>query len=1122
MNGAQSMRALPLKTSKAIFILLLACATLRTVYAQSSAATIVGTVTDDSGAVIPDANVTVRSLGTGQERAVKSGSSGAFTISDLQAGHYSITVVREGFTPVKILDTELQVAQRATINPTLHPGAVTEEITVVGNQTPLLNEASSSVGQVIDTESVQNMPLNGRNFWQLTQLTPGVSYIQGGQNIPAGGTSIRASSVNVNVNGLSPAFTGWYLDGANITEFQFGGTIIQPNVDALQEFKVESSNMGADYGHSPTIINASLKSGTNAFHGTLYEFLRNNAFDAKNYFFLPPAGSTIRVEPLHRNQFGFVVGGPIWKERTFFFLDLQTTLFTNAQPFDNVVPSDAMRAGDFTGAGRSVIKDPLTGKQVSSNGVLNIIPANLISPQARYLLQYMPHANQLRGTTSHAVLTNTLKQQLGQGDIRIDHQLFSKDRLMGRYSISNNRENDPNPYPALGGFPLQSRGQDALIRETHIFNTKWINEAQVSYYRSFFLFASSLQGTNINAAAGIHGLEGLSPDAYQGFPTITLSNYSNFAGQSGGYPKQNKSRSIQYVDHVSYATGKHDLRFGYENFHNTETFVYGSNSVGTFNFNGNYSGDNFADFLLGYPGNSTRSYFRDLWGNAGNFQASYVQDDYRAKSNLTVNMGLRWEINPYYNAIKGQGTGFDTATGKIVIPSNFSINAQPGTPALYSLFSDRIELTDDLHLPTSIRPTSTLDVAPRFGFAYNPKKGNTVVRGAYGIFFLFPDDNAINNTVVSVPFIAAQTTNNTKPTPTLTLGDFYQGQPIVSANPNPGSPCSFGFVANSCSTPSVSSMDLHVKDTYMQEFNFAIQHQFGSKMSLDVAYVGNTTKHMEQSWTINDPKPGSGTVQTRRPLPQWGAITDARFAGSANYNSLQTKLELRSLGGATVLVSYTYGECLTEGSYGGITRSQNSGIRYYGPCDYDIRNNLVTSALYDLPFGRGKAFLPHLSRVANGAIAGWRLSGIGTLQSGLPFTPTISSDQANTGVGGQRPNVVGTARLVRNPNCWFFDSKNPSCGAGADAFAVPALYTYGNGGINTLRADGLVQFDGSLIKMFHFSDTRSLEFRGSFFNVFNHTTFRTPSTNIDSTSAGQVTATLNAARQVELAAKVYF
>ncbi len=1108
--------------------LLLSCGlAVRAVHAQTNTGTILGTATDDSGAAIPEATVTMKNLGTGEVRTVTTDASGEFAVPNLQIGHYSITVTHAGFATAQVTDTEVQVAQRATINPVLHVGSVSDKVTVIAAETPLLNQASSSVGQVIDTQTVQNMPLNGRTFWQLTQLTPGVSFIQGGQNIASGGTSIRASAVNVNVNGLSPSWTGWYLDGANITEFQLGGTIIQPNVDALDEFKVESSNMGAEYGHSPTIVNASLKSGTNSLHGVVYEFLRNNALDAKNYFYVPPAGSTARNEALHRNQFGFAVGGPIIRDKTFFFIDLQETLYNRAQNFNSIVATDAERTGDFSALLTQtpvIIRNPLTGLQANDGRGPNTFKP---TPQAAYLLQYMPRANAVVNGVGRAIVTNRLKQQLGQGDIRIDHQLSQADHLTGRYSIADNRETDPNAYPAMGGFPLRSRGQNALFRETHVFNSKWINELQVSYYRSYFLFTSSLQGQDINAMAGISGLQGLAPDSTKGFPSITIANYSNYNGQANNsYPKQNKIRSWQYVDRMTYASGKDDVRFGYELFHNTNTFVAGNNSVGTFNFNGSYSGDNMADFLMGYPRSASRSSFRSLWGNAGNFQSLYVQDNYHAKPNLTINAGLRWEINPFYNSgDKGQITGFDLTNGKLVLPRNFSVNAQPLTPQLVPLFSDRFEYAEDLGLPKSIRKSAYLNVAPRLGLAYS-LNGNTVVRGGYGIFFLFPDDNAINNTQNTVPFIASQSLNNTTPAPTYTLADFYQGQPVVAPNPSPGRPCSFGFAANSCSTPSVTSMALDVQNTYIQEWNAALQHQFGGRVSLDVAYVGNKTTHMQQAYQINDPNPGAGVVQNRRQRPQWGTISYAKFAGNGNYNSLQTKFEARNYAGATFLVSYTYAKCLTDGTYTNVVREDTPLIRYYGVCNYDLKHNFVSSTLYELPIGHGRHFLSQIPGWANVFVGNWNLSGIGTLQSGLPFTPTISGDQANTGVGSQRPNIAGNPDLVRNVNCWFYDSRNPTCrnlrSSGTDAFAVPAQYTYGNGGINILRADGLVQFDVSLIKSLRFSESRSIEFRASFYNIFNHTTFAAPSTNIDATSAGTISSTLNAARQAELAAKIYF
>jgi Carboxypeptidase regulatory-like domain/TonB dependent receptor/TonB-dependent Receptor Plug Domain len=1094
----------------------------RFTWAQTSTGTILGTVTDSAGAAVPDAHVLIRSLATGHEQSVNTDSSGGYTVPNLQIGNYSITVDRPGFKTTVLPNIELQVAQEARIDAILQVGQVSESVTVSSSSTPLLNSLTSSVSQVVDTKTIQSTPLNGRNFWQLTQLTPGVSYIQGGQLIPTGGTSIRASAVNVNVNGLNPAWTGWYMDGANITEFQLGGTLIQPNVDALQEFRVETGNMGAQYGHFPTVINATLKSGSNQFHGVFYEFLRNNALDAKNYFFISPKGRNERDEPLHRNQFGVALGGPIIKDKTFFFIDLQSTLLSEAEDFNNVVPSLAERGGDFS-ASSIKIKNPLTGQPFPGN----VIPASSISPQATFLLPYMPLPNAVSGTTSQAINTNGLKQQLDQADIKIDQQLRTADQLVGRYSIADNRETDPNPYPAMGSFPLRSRAQNAQIRWTHVFNAKWLNEAQVSYYRSLIDFNTSLAGQNINDQAGIQGFDELNTPANEyNFPSISIANYSNYTGGSAGnVPKHNKLRSVQYRDNVTYVSGKNQIRFGYENFHNTFMYQLGQNSTGVFTFNGAYSGDNFADFLLGYPLSVQRSYFRFLYGDAGNLQSTYVQDDYRVLPNLTINAGLRWEINTFLTGVKGQITGYDFNTQKLVVPSNIDLNATT-VNALYPLFSDRIEFSNQLGLPKNIRPTAYLNLGPRIGLAWSPKP-DWVVRSAYGIIYNFPDDNALNNTETSVPFIATQTVNNSTPTPDLAIGDFFQGTPIVAPNPHPGQPCPFGGVFLSCSTPTVDSMNTKVKNQYVQEWNLAVQHQFGNAVSLDVAYVGNKVTHIVESYSINDPPPGPGSVQARRPIPQWSTMGINNFSLGANYNALQAKLETRAWHGSTLLTSYTYGKCLSDGAFSTQTREEpNYGISYYGVCSYNLTHNLVISYVYQLPIGKGQAFLGNVPTWANAFIGNWQISGVTTVQSGLPFTATISTDTANTGVASQRPNISGRPTMLKKPSCWFFISKNSACTAldptAPNTFTVPTQYSYGNGGVYTLRADNLVQFDVAALKSFKFSETKSLELRGEFFNLFNRPTFGAPSTNIDSSSGAQVTSTLNTSREVELSLKGYF
>jgi hypothetical protein len=1094
--------------------------------AQTSNGTILGTITDSSGAVVPNAQITVKITETGREQSVTSDSAGGYTIPNLQVGHYSVTVGAPGYKTTILPSVELQIAQQAKVDAVLQVGQVNERVEVSAASTLLLNSVTSSVSQVIDTKTISSTPLNGRNFWQLTQLTPGVSFIQGGQSIPTGGTSIRATAVNVNVNGLNPSWTGWYLDGGNISELQYGGTLIQPNVDALQEFRVESGNMGAQYGHFPTLVNATLKSGTNAFHGVVYEFFRNNALDAKNYFFVPPAGSHDRDEPLHRNQFGYTLGGPIRRDKSFFFIDMQSTLLSQLQVFTNVVPSAAERGGDFSAVTTKII-NPLTGVQYPGNK----IPTAMISSQANFLLPYMPTANYSLGSTSYASTPNQLKQQLDIGDIRIDQTLSPTDTLVGRYSISDSHEKDPQSYPALGSLPLRSRGQSPMIRWTHTFGPKWINEAEVAYYRSLIDFDTSLKGQNINDQAGIQGFDQLNTPASEfNFPSITIANYSNYVGGSASnVPKHNKLRSIQYLDQVTYITGQHSIRFGYENYHNTFMYQLGQQSTGVFTFNGQYSGDNFADFLLGYPLSVQRSYFRFLYGNAGNNQSTYLQDDYRVRSSLTLNLGLRWEINSFLKGVQGQKTAYDESNNKLIVPSNANFNIAPVT-TLFPLFQDRLETTKQVGLKNGIQPLAKADFGPRIGLAYSPKP-DWVVRAAFGLIFSYPDD-IINNSQNAPPFMALQTVQNTTPRPTLAIGNFFQGAQIVSPNPNPGSPCAFGFAAISCSTPDITSVLPKLSTQYTQEWNLALQHEFWSNVSLDVAYVGNKTTNILETVHPNDPAPGPGAIQARRPVPQWGNIGMYNFSYSSNYNALQTKLETRARNGLSLLASYTFARCLTDGSFASVARESNSyaaayGLRYYGPCAWDLHHNLVISYLYQLPVGRGHAFLGNIPSWANAVVGDWQISGITTMQSGLPFTATISSDTANTGVAAQRPNITGAPRMVRKPSCWFYISKNTSCQAlapgAANVFTVPTQYTYGNGGILNLRADHVIQFDFAALKAFKLGGERSVEFRGELFNLFNRPTFAAPSnTNIDSGSGAQVSGTLNTSRIGELSLKVYF
>jgi hypothetical protein len=1099
------------------FLLLLAFLSAP-VYAQISLATLGGTVKDSTGAVIPNATVETRSLGTNQTRTVKTGASGDYVIPDLAADHYEIKVTFSGFKAYVVPDLELQVGQHASLDATLETGTLDQQLTVEA-VAPLLNSASSSVGQVVDNNIIDNIPLDGRAFWELTALTPGAAPQPVTQGTTGNGKEIRASFVSVTINGTSNIWTGWSLDGANITEPQLGGSLIQPNVDAIQEFRVEGANMPSEYGHTPTLINASLKSGSNGWHGDLFEYIRNSAIDARNFFYNPPPGTTLKNEPLQRNQYGFTLGGPIRRNKTFFFADMEETNKRAGQDVNNVVPSAALRSGNFGG---TKIVDPVTRVQYPNN----VIPVSAIAPQAKFLLPYIPGANFLQGSTSRSILITKLAVDTAKADLRLDHQITANDQLTGHYSVSDNNEGDPNPFPALGTNTLHSRAQSAVLSENHIFSARWINNAKISYYRSIFLFGAVLQGTNIDQMAGIQGFSDTT--SIQSFPTISISGYATFTGSpSDQRPKSNRIRDWVYGDTMSFSNGKHDVKFGAELMHQTLGFFNGSSSVGNFTFNGQLSGNGFADFLLGYPYQVTRDYYKNLYGNAGNFWSVFAQDNFRVTQNLTLNLGLRWERNPFYDGIRGQKAGYDIATGKVVIPSNFDPTSQALSTQLLAAFGDRIETTSSLGLPNSIQPASG-GFAPRIGFAWRPfGSSKWAVRSAYGIFYVFPDDNLINNTEGSVPFIASQTVITDLPPliPTRTFGDFFLGQPVVSPNPTPGAKCSFGFVANSCSTPNLYGGDLHAKDTYVQQWNFSTQRQFTSHLSLDVAYVGNKSTHNNQLISINDPLPGAGAIQARRPYPQWGTISYPVFQENTNFNSFQTKVQIRNWHDATLLASYAHGKCIDYGSgEGGTTTVLLHGYR--AVCDYNQPNVFSGSFHYMLPFGKGKMFLSDANKWTQQLVRGWQVAGIVTMRNGLPFTPVTGTDIANTGVSNQRPNVIGTPEIIGTVSCWYFVAANTSCvqqdPSGKSAFATPPQYTYGNSGRNILRADSLKQVNFSIERSFYVTERYKFQFRGEFFNALNHPTFGTPGTNVTSSSGGQVSSTVNAARVVQMALKFYF
>ena len=1091
--------------------------------AQESTARLLGTVTDPTGAVIPSANVSARNVATGIERKTTTNESGNYSIPMLPIGQYTLVVESAGFRTSTISGLTLQVNQDARVDVKLTLGTSAESIEVTASA-PVLVTDDSSVGQVIENIAIANMPLNGRAFWQLAQLTPGAVYTPGGSDIAAGGQGIRASRIGLRISGSSRLAAGWLLDGFDITEYELGSTSITPSTDALEEFKVLAGGMPAEYG-LPSIINAALKSGSNSFHGSGYEYLRNEKIQARNFF-------SPTVPPLKRNQFGATLGGPIKKDRVFFFTDYEGARTRQGTTFNSTIPTVNQLNGDYTGS--RPLFDPLTTRQNPANASQfirdqfpnNVIPASRQSPQALYFKSWFPTPN---NGPSQYVYSPALSLNTNKFDVKISAHVTGKDTITSRYSFVQNDEQDPQAFPILGVYPLSSRSQNVGLTYLHMFSPSVTGELTYNYYRTYFLLdnASNFIGKDVVAQAGILGWENLS-SLHPAAPQFTWSGYTGLSGSTDNRPKANRIRTYQYRSALTWSHGSHFMKFGAQLSHQAHAFYHGQTSQGLFAFNGQYTqnplstgntGDAFADFLLGYPQNERRSTPLEIYGNTGNFWAFYGQDDYRVTRNLTLNLGFRYELNSFFDGIRGQTNAFDFATGKIIVPTRNGtpdLTAQPGMATNWQVFRPLLETSEEKGLPWSIRYPDYLCPAPRIGFAWRAfGSENWVVRSAYGIFYVYPDTNQTQSQAATPPFQLNQVLNNdvptaTTPIPRRTLTNFFLGQPLASLDALI-SPTSGGW---------------RYRSTYTQTWNLNLQHQFGHGVAAEVAYVGNKGTRTSNTSVYNVPLPGPGNVDARRPYTNWGAIRYLTWGGSSTYHSLQAKLEKRFAKGFSFLGSYSYSKCLdgpgTE--EGGAPVSILDNL-YKGPCSFDVPHNFVTSYVWELPFGRGRKFMSQAPKALDFLIGGWQWQGINTLQSGVPYSVGISTDRANTAVS-QNPDSIGAPVQPKTLSCWYFTSANAACKAllpnQADTFVLPALYTYGNAGRNILRGDRLVQLDMSLIKNFKLTESKSFDFRAMVYNLTNTPSFSAPGTTTNLATGGLVTSTRNQPRLYEFGLKFSF
>ncbi|MBC7928846.1 MAG: TonB-dependent receptor [Bryobacteraceae bacterium] len=1056
---------------------------LASVCPAAPSGTILGTVKDASGAVVTGAKVTATNKGTSQSRSAITDEQGNYVLTAMPLGEYSLNSALTGFKQSVFASVTLQVDQQARVDFTLQVGDAATSIEV-NTSAALLNTDASAIGQVVENKKIVDLPLNGRNFTQLAALTPGALTTQ-----VTGQSGALTGSTKVQIAGGQSSKTEFLIDGVSSQEQGLDGVQFVPSVDAIDEFKVQSNSFAAEYGRGTAIINATIKSGSNSYHGVVFEFLRNEKLDSRNFF-----AATRGV--YKQNQFGGTIGGPIIRNKLFFFGNYEGSRVRRGVTRNTLVPTQAFRTGNFSSLPTPLL-DPLTRIAFPNNQ----IPANRFSAETQSLLQYIPAPNTPGGTFAYVANQPT---NADQGNGRVDYQVTPSDLVYFRYSRNLQDTINPGSLPTNGSLELQSRAHNAALNYTRIISSSLINEARVGYTHLYTFGSPQGLGTNYTVQAGIRGFAETSR-TFPGFPSVLVAGYGTLIATLGYRPAIAPFETRQFVDTLTYIKGRHTVKAGFDfrRFHYSEANG-GTASRGIFNYGGVYSGNGFADYLLGFPNNGTRSYPTNQFGLTDKQFHYFVQDDFKVTPNLTLNIGLRYEWNTIPVPDNAQSAIFDFATGRFILATlpdgSFNLRTQEVAPIVFPSYANRIVSAEAAGLPNNIQTQSHNQFAPRFGFAYRPFGGNkTVIRGGYGIFYLLQRGNTnASYQTDNVPFIYDDVKTNTTPIPTFNTANLFDN------------PFAIG-------TPRVTTRDLKLRAPYAQQWNFSIQRQLLNNLTLDVAYVANKGNRLEQRYIENYALPGPGSAQPRRPYPEFGL--GARYSNTANsiYHALQVKLEKRYSSGLTLLTSYTWSKLIDDtnvDSQSTVQDPRNLRLeRAVGT--FDVPHRIVTSFGYELPFGQGQRFGAAMPALLNHLVGGWQVGGIVQYQSGFPFTPQMAApDPANVATNyARRPNRIASGKIDDWTLDRYFD---------VGAFQVPAAFTIGNSGRNILRGPGIANWDLSLFKNFQFGERFRLQLRGEAFNAFNRAQFNNPNTTTDPGGPGGRILSARDPRLMQVALKLYF
>ena len=1045
-------------------ILVLSLGLATGLWAQVIESSIGGVVTDASKAVVVGVAIEVTNTATGDVRRAETRSDGSYAVPSLTRGTYELQASAQGFQTQIITDIVLEMDQKARVDLTMQVGAVTETVTVVSTAI-LLNTERTEVAQLVEQKLVTELPLNGRNFLQLASISTGVvnSFGRGSTEADSFSGGRKDTTMHVGARGDALSFL---VDGVDVRMNTRGFTSLPLSIDSIAEFKVHKNLFSSEYGYGAAIVSATTKSGTNEFHGTVFEFIRNDNLDARNFF---EAGKN----EFRQNQFGASAGGPIVNDKTFFFGNYEGLRIRQEQTFIAAVPTDAEKNGDYTASAEPVI-DPFSGNPFPNN----VIPRDRISNWAKEMNQFIPSPNlTATGTGLNLNTTDQFLRDFDQFMVKIDQRFSDSDLVSTRYIQHDDAQLNPRSHVKNTRFAAPIEAKNFSFQYTRIFSPTLLNSFKFGYHHSL----ADTVNEECQPACDKFGLQNLGmPEGRTWLPSTGILGFNGWGGIGFGFGETEDL--FQFSDTLSIIRGKHNMSTGVDIRHITTDISTFESTSGRLFFEGTFTGNPMADYVLGIP----REFNSTVGTNVAKFSfpgyAFFFQDDIKLHPRLTLNLGIRYEWRPPVDEERNHQQRFDWQTGILRIGRSFS--DFPGVD-----IPEPPWIQSGAEVPVDFPDRNNL--APRIGLAWRPFGENTVIRTGFGVFyivqqFLEEKERLIQEPPVRIPVSIASDPN----TPELFVdrGDLIPPSSSVL----------------STEKLALQAVGVPVDRTpYMMQWNFGIQHQIEGYL-FDATYAASAGRKLGVRMNMNSAAPSTLPDPQSRKLYRDFTFLLARFHnGTASYNSLQLKVEKRFSEGLGFLLAHTYSHALDIGSRepsATVVQDPRNLSLNRGNSAFDVRHRFVGSLVYELPFGSGKRLGAGTSGFANKMISGWQVNSVVTLSDGNWFSPRVRQDRANEGPGfrWQRPDVL------RDPNIpgggtveeWFDTS----------AMVLAPFGQYGNMGRNTLRSPGISLWDFSLFKNTYIGERFNVQFRTEFFNFLNRPNFRTPNISVDRGGFGAITA----------------